>query len=137
MFVMFSLLSTSVRNISSKFQLLIGQTVIKDLGSYNFIKDTINSYQLTINYVSVTLNRNASDVVRLKIAFNFVVGCLMCAEGWVMDSEAGCLDIDECFSGSSPCKENEFCVNNEGSYTCLGKYTRPFQQIERYPLVKQ
>lgn len=106
------------------------------MGSYNYIKDTINSYQLTINYVSVTLNRNASDVGRLKIAFNFVVGCLMCAEGWVMDTEAGCLDIDECFSGSSPCKENEFCVNNEGSYTCLGKYTRPFPTNWKVPFSK-
>lgn len=71
---------------------------------------------------------------RLKIAFNFVVGCLMCEEGWVMDSEVGCSDIDECFSGSSPCKKNEFCVNNEGSYECLGKYP-PLHSIDRGPIV--
>uniref|UniRef100_A0A1B6FV61 EGF-like domain-containing protein n=1 Tax=Cuerna arida TaxID=1464854 RepID=A0A1B6FV61_9HEMI len=48
-----------------------------------------------------------------------VKGCLACTEGWIMDSERGCLDINECFASTTPCKRNEFCVNNEGSYSCL------------------
>ena len=44
----------------------------------------------------------------------------MCSPGWLMDTEKGCLDINECFMNPNPCKRNEFCVNNDGSYTCLG-----------------
>lgn len=45
--------------------------------------------------------------------------CVACKEGWVMDTEHGCLDINECLLDKTPCKRNQFCVNNEGSYTCL------------------
>jgi hypothetical protein len=44
----------------------------------------------------------------------------VCNPGWFMDTEKGCLDINECFMNPNPCKRNEFCVNNDGSYTCLG-----------------
>jgi hypothetical protein len=50
-----------------------------------------------------------------------VSGCSTCSHGWFMDTEKGCLDVNECFINPSPCKRNEFCVNNDGSYTCLGK----------------
>lgn len=46
-------------------------------------------------------------------------GCLVCNKGWFYEAEHGCLDVNECVSESSPCKKNEFCVNNEGSYSCL------------------
>ncbi|KAK7866283.1 hypothetical protein R5R35_007115 [Gryllus longicercus] len=46
-------------------------------------------------------------------------GCVACKSGWQMDTEKGCLDIDECYTGKNPCKRNEFCVNNDGSYVCL------------------
>jgi len=46
-------------------------------------------------------------------------GCSVCSTGWVMDTEKGCLDVNECFMNPNPCKKNEFCVNNDGSYTCL------------------
>ncbi|XP_039297536.1 cysteine-rich with EGF-like domain protein 2 isoform X1 [Nilaparvata lugens] len=48
-------------------------------------------------------------------------GCLKCKSGWMMSSEGGCLDIDECISdsGSGPCSNQQFCINKEGSYTCL------------------
>ena len=48
-----------------------------------------------------------------------------------MDSDAGCLDLDECNPNvsarelkelgrrKSPCPTDKFCVNNEGSYLCL------------------
>uniref|UniRef100_A0A1B6EBB1 EGF-like domain-containing protein n=1 Tax=Clastoptera arizonana TaxID=38151 RepID=A0A1B6EBB1_9HEMI len=46
-------------------------------------------------------------------------GCIACNPGWVMDTERGCFDVNECILNKSPCKANEFCVNNEGSFTCL------------------
>ncbi|KAJ9578009.1 hypothetical protein L9F63_025130, partial [Diploptera punctata] len=46
-------------------------------------------------------------------------GCSACKPGWFMDTEKGCLDVNECFLNPTPCKRNEFCVNNDGSYTCL------------------
>lgn len=33
----------------------------------------------------------------------------------------GCVDIDECANGRHECTRNQFCVNNEGSFSCLGK----------------
>ncbi|XP_046671643.1 cysteine-rich with EGF-like domain protein 2 [Homalodisca vitripennis] len=46
-------------------------------------------------------------------------GCLQCKEGWRLDKLKGCMDVNECFNKRSPCKRNEFCVNNEGSYSCF------------------
>lgn len=46
-------------------------------------------------------------------------GCSVCSPGWFMDTEKGCLDVNECFMNPNPCKRNEFCVNSDGSYTCL------------------
>ncbi|XP_075223784.1 cysteine rich with EGF like domains [Lycorma delicatula] len=46
-------------------------------------------------------------------------GCLACNIGWFHDTERGCVDINECVSHTNPCAKNQFCVNNEGSYTCL------------------
>ncbi|XP_069692770.1 cysteine-rich with EGF-like domain protein 2 isoform X5 [Periplaneta americana] len=46
-------------------------------------------------------------------------GCSVCKPGWFMDTEKGCLDVNECFMKPNPCTRNEFCVNNDGSYTCL------------------
>ena len=48
--------------------------------------------------------------------------CVACNEGWSMDTEHGCLDIDECVEGQATCAKNTFCVNNGGSYSCLGKW---------------
>lgn len=48
------------------------------------------------------------------------LGCVDCSEGWYKDDDRGCVDINECAEGSV-CKTNQFCVNNEGSYKCLGK----------------
>ncbi|KAG7154691.1 cysteine-rich with EGF-like domain protein 2 isoform X1 [Homarus americanus] len=45
--------------------------------------------------------------------------CAACKEGWLMDTEKGCLDINECAVDKTPCKRNQFCINNEGSYSCL------------------
>lgn len=49
-------------------------------------------------------------------------GCLACKAGYRMDAEHGCLDINECFTDDrdkGPCGPNQFCVNNDGSYSCL------------------
>ena len=38
-----------------------------------------------------------------------------------MDSQrGGCTDIDECIAANT-CTKQQFCVNTEGSFNCLGK----------------
>lgn len=50
----------------------------------------------------------------------------MCQLGWTMQpDDGGCIDIDECALGTDTCKTNEFCVNNEGTFECLRKYSSP------------
>lgn len=44
--------------------------------------------------------------------------CKECNPGWLNDPDHGCMDINECAS-LSPCKNAEFCVNTEGSFSCL------------------
>ena len=48
--------------------------------------------------------------------------CLACRKGYLLNTEFGCLDIDECSEATNSkqalCHENEFCVNTEGSYKC-------------------
>ncbi|XP_052838137.1 cysteine-rich with EGF-like domain protein 2 isoform X1 [Drosophila gunungcola] len=44
--------------------------------------------------------------------------CRKCKDGWIMDSEAGCVDVNECLEQKS-CRPQQFCVNNEGSFSCL------------------
>jgi hypothetical protein len=34
-------------------------------------------------------------------------------------AEGGCVDVDECLTTRMPCKVNQFCINNEGSFSCL------------------
>ncbi|XP_026824622.1 cysteine-rich with EGF-like domain protein 2 [Ooceraea biroi] len=45
--------------------------------------------------------------------------CEKCATGWYMVEGQGCFDIDECLKSDNVCASNQFCVNKEGSYTCL------------------
>ncbi|XP_055541739.1 cysteine-rich with EGF-like domain protein 2 isoform X2 [Wyeomyia smithii] len=45
--------------------------------------------------------------------------CRICRSGWIMDSQrGGCTDIDECVTANT-CTKHQFCVNNEGSFSCL------------------
>jgi len=44
--------------------------------------------------------------------------CTVCAPGYVMNTEHGCLDTDECIM-NNPCPNDKFCVNNDGSYRCV------------------
>ena len=60
--------------------------------------------------------------------------CTVCAPGYVMNTEHGCLvrqseraakdyifcsqDTDECII-DNPCPKDKFCVNNDGSYRCV------------------
>lgn len=71
-------------------------------------------------------------------------GCRVCKQGWVMESEQGCVDVDECAIGTHKCINNEFCVNNEGSFECLSKellfnkifiFFLPLQNITFYLLL--
>lgn len=42
--------------------------------------------------------------------------CKVCAVGWE-ELDGGCYDINECRS-DSVCKNNQYCINNEGSFLC-------------------
>lgn len=48
--------------------------------------------------------------------------CEKCAAGWYMIEDKGCFDINECLKSDEICPGNQFCVNKEGSYDCLGIY---------------
>lgn len=45
--------------------------------------------------------------------------CNKCKNGWLMKDGEGCFDINECVDKDTCPEKNTFCVNNEGSYTCL------------------
>lgn len=45
--------------------------------------------------------------------------CETCSTGWYMIEGEGCFDIDECLENEVACMENQFCINKEGSHTCL------------------
>lgn len=44
--------------------------------------------------------------------------CQICKEGWTKTNEEACVDVDECAVEDPPCKDNEYCLNSEGSYSC-------------------
>lgn len=43
--------------------------------------------------------------------------CDECKDGWEEDEQEACVDVDEC-SVDPPCKEDEYCLNTDGSYSC-------------------
>ncbi|XP_075713327.1 protein disulfide isomerase CRELD2 [Rhinoderma darwinii] len=45
-------------------------------------------------------------------------GCRECKEGWVEEDDS-CVDVDECAAEKLPCKENQYCLNTEGSFSCI------------------
>ena len=49
-------------------------------------------------------------------------GCLACNDGWIMDTELGCNDVDECIMNREICPSNAFCVNSPGSHTCISMF---------------
>lgn len=55
----------------------------------------------------------------MQLIYFIQIGCTKCRDGWIMDDNDGCIDVDECTSSKSPCKTGKFCVNNIGSYQCL------------------
>ena len=44
--------------------------------------------------------------------------CASCKSGYLMHTEHGCQDVDECYSETPPCAKNQFCVNTDGSHKC-------------------
>jgi len=44
--------------------------------------------------------------------------CAKCKDGYEMNTEHGCLDIDEC-QLDKPCATDKFCVNTEGTFRCM------------------
>jgi protein disulfide-isomerase len=45
--------------------------------------------------------------------------CAKCKTGWFMKEGEGCFDVNECVDRESCPDRSEFCVNDEGSYSCL------------------
>ena len=44
---------------------------------------------------------------------------IYCKTGYQLFEEGNyCIDIDECDNSTDDCEDNEFCRNNEGSFTC-------------------
>ncbi|XP_075064984.1 protein disulfide isomerase CRELD2 [Mixophyes fleayi] len=43
--------------------------------------------------------------------------CKACKDGWV-EEDGSCVDSNECAAEKSPCKENQYCLNSEGSFSC-------------------
>jgi len=43
--------------------------------------------------------------------------CTKCRKGYDMNTEHGCLDVDEC-QQEAPCDKNKFCVNTDGAHKC-------------------
>lgn len=63
-----------------------------------------------------------SCLAKMTLSISIQLGCRVCSKGWVMEPErGGCVDADECAAPVRPCSSNQFCVNNEGSHSCLGK----------------
>ncbi|XP_032517335.2 cysteine-rich with EGF-like domain protein 2 [Danaus plexippus] len=44
--------------------------------------------------------------------------CASCKPGFIFSVEDGCADINEC-DEANRCKDNEYCLNSLGSYTCM------------------
>lgn len=44
--------------------------------------------------------------------------CSECKAGWEKDHEGACLDVNECSKEPAPCKENQYCLNSDGSFSC-------------------
>ncbi|XP_058683424.1 cysteine-rich with EGF-like domain protein 2-A [Poecile atricapillus] len=42
--------------------------------------------------------------------------CQDCKEGWIKNEDGACVDLDEC--ASSPCKDHQYCLNTDGSFSC-------------------
>uniref|UniRef100_A0A8D3BL32 Cysteine-rich with EGF-like domains 2 n=1 Tax=Scophthalmus maximus TaxID=52904 RepID=A0A8D3BL32_SCOMX len=49
--------------------------------------------------------------------------CDECKEGWEDDDQEACIDVNECSRDPSPCEEDQYCHNTEGSYSCKGETT--------------
>ncbi|XP_070997211.1 cysteine-rich with EGF-like domain protein 2 isoform X2 [Oncorhynchus clarkii lewisi] len=46
--------------------------------------------------------------------------CEKCKTGWGEDDEGACLDVNECLNDPPLCKEDQYCLNTDGSFSCKG-----------------
>ncbi|XP_056434446.1 cysteine-rich with EGF-like domain protein 2 isoform X1 [Gadus chalcogrammus] len=46
--------------------------------------------------------------------------CDECKAGWEEDEQDACVDVNECSKDPAPCGEEEYCINNDGSFSCKG-----------------
>jgi len=62
-----------------------------------------------------------SYILTSEYLFVHFLGCTDCKDGWMYLGEGeGCVDLNECLD-QDVCTSQQFCVNNDGSYSCLSK----------------
>ncbi|KAM9846031.1 cysteine-rich with EGF-like domain protein 2 isoform 2-T2 [Aulostomus maculatus] len=44
--------------------------------------------------------------------------CDECKDGWEEDDQEACVDVNECSNDPSPCTEDQYCLNTDGSFSC-------------------
>ncbi|XP_032632377.2 protein disulfide isomerase CRELD2 [Chelonoidis abingdonii] len=44
--------------------------------------------------------------------------CKDCKEGWIKNEDETCVDVDECAVEASPCRDDQYCLNTNGSFIC-------------------
>lgn len=55
---------------------------------------------------------------------------IVCKDGFEMNSEGVCVDINECERSHSVCRRNEKCYNTVGSYKCVLEVCEPGYEID-------
>ncbi|XP_056603421.1 cysteine-rich with EGF-like domain protein 2 isoform X2 [Triplophysa dalaica] len=50
--------------------------------------------------------------------------CKDCSKGWEKDQEGACIDINECSKDPLPCKDDQYCLNTDGSFSCKACNTK-------------
>jgi hypothetical protein len=44
--------------------------------------------------------------------------CVDCRDGYRLDPDHGCQDVDECAAGKAKCDADRYCVNTDGAFKC-------------------
>ncbi|XP_050792295.1 protein disulfide isomerase CRELD2 [Gopherus flavomarginatus] len=79
--------------------------------------------ECTDGYFSVLKNDTHSVCAACHDACKTCTGstdkdCKDCKEGWIKNEDETCVDVDECAVEASPCKDDQYCLNTNGSFIC-------------------